>query len=71
MPSLTVKLPAPLDRKLRTAARRRKESVSALARRALEREIATGGLDFAALAARHGGMFRGPPDLSSREGYGR
>ena len=27
--------------------------------------------DFAALAAQHRGMFRGPRDLSTREGYGR
>jgi predicted transcriptional regulator len=71
MASFTVKLPAHLDRKLRAAARRRKESLSEMARRALEREIAQGGPDFATLAARHRGMFRGPRDLSTREGYGR
>lgn len=71
MASFTVKLPAQLDKKLRTAARRRKESLSDMARRALEREIASGGPDFAALAAQHRGMFRGPRDLSTREGYGR
>ena len=71
MPSFTVKLPTPLDKKLRSAARRRGESLSVMARRALEREVVSGGPDFAALAVRHRGMFRGPRDLSSREGYGR
>lgn len=71
MPSFTVKLPTPLDKKLRAAARRRGESLSVMARRALEREVVTGGSDFAALAQHHRGMFRGPRDLSTREGYGR
>lgn len=71
MASLTVKLPTPLDKKLRAAARRRGESLSVMARRALEREIVTDGPDFATLAAEHRGMFRGPRDLSTREGYGR
>jgi hypothetical protein len=70
MPSVTIKLPAPLDKKLRAAARRRGESLSLLTRRALEREIMTDGPDFAALAAKQRGMFRGPTDLSTREGYG-
>lgn len=71
MPSLTVKLPAKLDRKIRATARQRKESVSAMARRALEREAVNGGPDFAVLAAKHRGMFTGPSDLSTRKGYGR
>jgi predicted transcriptional regulator len=71
VPSFTVKLPEVLDRKLRAAAHRRRESLSALARRALEREVDADGPDFAVLAARHRGMFRGPEDLSTREGYGR
>jgi hypothetical protein len=70
MPSFTVKLPVELDRKLRNAARRRRESLSALARRALEREVDAGGPDFATVAAAQFGMFRGPGDLSAREGYG-
>jgi len=71
MPSFTVKLPTPLDKKLRATARRRGESLSMLARRALEREMVTDGPDFAVLAAKQRGMFRGPRDLSTREGYGR
>ncbi len=71
MPSFTVKLPAPLDKTLRAVASRRGESLSTLARRALEREAAGGGPDFATLAARHRGLFVGPRALSTREGYGR
>ena len=71
MPSVTIKLPAPLDKKLRAAAKRRGESLSVLTRRALEREVLTNGPDFATLATKQRGMFRGPPDLSAREGYGR
>ena len=71
MPSFTVKLPMPLDKKLRAIARRRGESLSMIARRALEREIVTDGPDFAVLAGKHRGMVRGPSDLSTREGYGR
>jgi predicted transcriptional regulator len=70
MTSVTVKLPLDLDRKLRAAARRRGEGLSELIRRALEREIATDGPDFASAAARYKGMFRGPTDLSTRKGYG-
>jgi predicted transcriptional regulator len=71
MPSVTIKLPAPLDKKLRAVARHRGESLSLLTRRALEREIMTEGPDFATLAAKRRGLFRGPRDLSTREGYGR
>ncbi len=71
MPSVTIKLPAPLDKKVRAAAKRRGESISLLARRALEREILPDEPDFATLATKQLGIFRGPPDLSSREGYGR
>lgn len=70
MPSVTVKLPVALDKKVRAAARRRGEKISVLARRAIEREVASGGPDFATLAERYKGMMRGPKDLSSREGYG-
>ncbi len=70
MPSVTIKLPALLDKKLRAVAKRRGESLSLLTRRALEREIMTDGPDFAELAAKQRGMFRGAPDLSTREGYG-
>lgn len=71
MPSFTVKLPTQLDKKLRSAARRRGETLSMMARRALEREVVSGGPDFAAIAAPHRGLFRGPRNLSTREGYGR
>lgn len=45
------------------------ESFSDLVRRALEREAATAEVDFVELAAPYNGMFDGPEDLSSREGY--
>jgi predicted transcriptional regulator len=71
MPSLTVKLPATLDKKLRAVARKRGEKISTLARRAIEKEISGGAPDFAQLAANYKGMFKGPRDLSEHEGYGR
>ena len=71
MPSLTVKLPGTLDKKLRAAARKRGEKISTLARRALEKEVTAAPPDFARLAADYKGMFKGPRDLSEREGYGR
>jgi predicted transcriptional regulator len=71
MPSLTVKIPSSLDKKLRTVALKRREQLSTLARRALEKEVAAGVPDFAKLAANYKGMFNGPRDLSEREGYGR
>ncbi len=71
MPSLTVKIPSALDKKLRSAALKRREQLSTLARRALEKEVAAGAPDFAQLAANYKGMFRGPRDLSQREGSGR
>jgi len=70
MTSLTVKLPEALDRKLRSAARSRGEKLSVLARRALEKEVTAEAPDFAKMAERYKGMFHGPTDLSSREGYG-
>lgn len=71
MPSLTVKIPSSLDKKLRSAALKRRERLSTLARRALEKEVAARAPDFAQLAANYKGMFRGSRDLSGREGYGR
>lgn len=74
---LTVKLSATLNRRLRATARRRRENLSVFTRRALEREldrlesIPGHGVDFATLAKPYLGMFSGPRDLSSREGYGR
>jgi predicted transcriptional regulator len=70
MPSLTVKLPSALDKKLRTLARKRGEKISVTTRRALEKELAGGEPDFAKLAENFRGMMKGPRDLSTREGYG-
>jgi predicted transcriptional regulator len=70
MPSLTVKLPSALDKKLRSLARKRGENISVTTRRALEKELAAGEPDFAKLAEGFRGMMKGPRDLSAREGYG-
>lgn len=70
MKTVSLKIPATLDAKIRRATARRKESFSTLARRALTREIEESEVDFARLAAPYRGMFKGPADLSSREGYG-
>ena len=71
MGSITIKLPAALNRRLRAKARRNGETLSDLVRRALEREVRPTGPSFAAMAADSLGMIKdGPPDLSSREGYG-
>jgi plasmid stability protein len=66
MASLTVKLPEKLSRKLRAVAARKGEGLSALARRALTREVEAPAPDFARLAAPYLGMFNGPRDLSTR-----
>ena len=71
MTSLTIKLPSLLNRKLRARARQQGENLSVLARRALEKEVSEPAPDFAKLAMPYKGMFSGPSDLSSREGYGR
>lgn len=70
MKAVTLKLPDGLEAKVRRAMKRRNESFSALARRALAREIETHEPDFARVAAPYRGMFAGPADLSGREGYG-
>ena len=70
MKTVTLKIPDSLDVKIRRAIAKRKESFSDLARRALAREIEEREVDFARLAAPCRGIFKGPPDLSSREGYG-
>jgi predicted transcriptional regulator len=70
MKTMTLKIPAALEVKIRRAAARRKETFSALARRALAREVAENEVDFAKLAEPYCGMFSGPGDLSMREGYG-
>jgi hypothetical protein len=71
MAALTVKIPAPLKEKLRLRAKEKKTKVSEIVRNALYREIENEGVDFVTLAAPYQGMFSGPKDLSSREGYGR
>lgn len=70
MKTLTVKIPEALETKLRRKAKAGKEPVSAIVRRALVREVEADAVDFAKLAAPYQGMFSGPPDLSTREGYG-
>lgn len=70
MKTVTLKIPESLAAKLRRVAARRKETFSELARRALAREVEDHETDFARLAAPYRGMFRGPGDLSMREGYG-
>jgi Arc/MetJ-type ribon-helix-helix transcriptional regulator len=70
MKTVTLKIPDSLDVKIRRAIAQRGESFSDLARRALAREIEEREVDFARLAAPYRGMFQGPSDLSSREGYG-
>lgn len=70
MKTVTLKIPDDLDAKIQRVVARRKESFSDLARRALARETEEREVDFARLAAPYRGMFQGPRDLSSREGYG-
>ena len=70
MKTVTLKIPDSLDIKIQRAIARRKEKFSHLARRALAREVEEHEVDFARLAAPYRGMFKGPRDLSSREGYG-
>ena len=70
MKTVTLKIPGSLDAKIRRALKKRKESFSELARRALAREVED-QQNFADAAGAYRGMFRGPGDLSTREGYGR
>jgi len=70
MKSLTVKIPEAMEIKLRKKAQAANQSVSEIMRQALAREIESDGVDFAKLAAPYVGMFSGPSDLSTREGYG-
>lgn len=70
MKTLTVKIPEELDEKLRRKAQAANEPVSALVRRALMRDLDSDAVDFASLANPYRGMFSGPADLSTREGYG-
>jgi len=70
MKTLTVKIPETLEAKLRKKAKEEKESMSEIVRRALSREMEADAVDFAKLATPYVGMFSGPADLSTREGYG-
>jgi hypothetical protein len=70
MKTLTVKIPEALETKLRIKAKAANEPVSEIVRRALTREVEADSMDFAKLAAPYLGMFSGPADLSTREGYG-
>ena len=69
MKSLTVKIPEALEAKLRSKAKAANEPVSEIVRRALTREMEADAVDFSKLAAPYVGMFSGPADLSTREGY--
>ena len=75
MPSLTIKLPQKINRRLRATARRRGENLSVFTRRLLERELEKPENrpgpepDFATLAKPYLGMFSGPRDLSAREDW--
>lgn len=70
MKILTARIPDDLVRRLKRKAEADRETVSEVVRRALIRELASEAGDFAKLAAPFAGMFRGPRDLSTREGYG-
>lgn len=58
-----------MNEKLRKRAAEQNERFSDTVRRALTKELES-ELDFSSLAAPYQGMFKGPADLSSREGYG-
>ena len=70
MKALTVKIPEALEIKLRNKAKATNEPVSVIVRRALAREMESDAVDFSKLATPYLGMFSGPADLSTREGYG-
>jgi len=70
MKTVTIKIPDSMNRKLRKRAAAQKEGFSETVRRALAKELDS-STDFASLAAPYRGMFRGPADLSMREGYAR
>jgi predicted transcriptional regulator len=70
MKTLTVKIPELLDEKLRRKSKSLNQPLSEIVRRALRRELEEGTCNFAKLAAPFRGMFSGPADLSTREGYG-
>ena len=64
-----MKIPEALETKLRNKAKAGNEPVSAIVRRALAREMEADTVDFSKLASPYLGMFSGPADLSTREGY--
>ncbi len=68
MKTVTIKIPDPMNEKLRKRAAAQKEGLSETVRRALVRELESSS-DFAGLAAPYRAMFRGPTDLLMREGY--
>ena len=68
MKTITLKIPDSMNRQLRKRAAAQKEGFSETIRRALARELESSP-DFASMAAPYQGMFRGPSDLSMREGY--
>ena len=70
MKTLTLKISESLKMKLRDKAKASNQSVSEVVRRALIREVEADAVDFSKLAAPYRGMFSGPADLSTREGYG-
>lgn len=70
MKTLTVKIPEALEIKLRNKAKASNQPVSEVVRWALMREIEADAVDFSKLAKPYRGMFSGPADLSTREGYG-
>lgn len=57
-----------MNDKLRKRAAAEKEGLSETIRRALAKELESNS-DFAGIAAPYKGMFRGPTDLSMKEGY--
>jgi hypothetical protein len=69
MKAITIKLPETMEGKLRRYAAGKNQGLSETVRHALQRELETGS-DFASIAAPYRGMFRGPRNLSSKEGYG-
>jgi hypothetical protein len=70
MKTVTIKISDSMNEKLRRRAAEQKERFSETVRRALAREL-DGDLNFSSLAAPFKGIFHGPKDLSTREGYDR
>lgn len=70
MKTLTVKIPEALEIKLRNKAKASNLPVSEVVRQALVRDMEADAVDFSKLAAPYRGMFSGPANLSTREGYG-